>query len=85
MILRFYLNNVSRLLKKHYLCIKDILYICEIYMNIKLSLFLYAYKLFIPKCLPLDSVRLLLYPLLSLVLYVHRIQESLQQLKQKYR
>ena len=61
MILRFYLNNVSRLLKKHYLCIRDILYICEIYMNVKLSLFLYAYKLFIPKCLPLDSVRLLLF------------------------
>ena len=39
MILRFYLNNVSRLLKKHYLCIRDILYICEIYMNVKLSLF----------------------------------------------
>ena len=58
MILRFYLNNVSRLLKKHYLCIRDILYI---YMNVKLSLFLYAYKLFIPKCLPLDSVRLLLF------------------------
>ena len=64
MILRFYLNNVSRLLKKHYLCIKRyiILYICEIYMNVKLSLFLYAYKLLIPKCLPLDSVRLLLHP-----------------------
>ena len=30
-------------------------------MNVKLSLFLYAYKLFIPKCLPLDSVRLLLF------------------------
>ena len=43
MILRFYLNNVSRLLKKHYLCIRDIYYI---YMNVKLSLFLYAYKLF---------------------------------------
>ena len=42
MILRFYLNNVSRLLKKHYLCIRDILYICEIYMNVKLSLFLYC-------------------------------------------
>ena len=58
MILRFYLNNVSRLLKKHYLCIRDIF---DIYMNVKLSLFLYAYKLFIPKCLPLDSVRLLLF------------------------
>ena len=36
MILRFYLNNVSRLLKKHYLCIRDIF---DIYMNVKLSLF----------------------------------------------
>ena len=51
-------------------------------MNVKLSLFLYAYKLFIPKCLPLDSVRLLLSTMVSNKIYYkcqgYRLKTTMQ-------